>query len=499
MAKKNKEVSLIVLKKIYFLVGCHDLYGEDALKTIAADANAIVSFLNEKFATCVEIAPAMVLRNAGEITLACQKASAEPDCCGIIAWMHTFSPAKMWIRGLQSLSKPLLHLHTQIQEKIPYDTIDMDFMNLNQSAHGDREFGFLCTRMHIQRHVVVGYYKHPEVLAQIQQFAEIAKAIHFSRNVLVAQFGGTMREVADTDGDRVELQSHFGWNVNTYGIGDLVKVIDKVPEEQIDLKMAEYQAKYEIKTNDINAIREQAKYEIGLESFLKSGGFEAFTDTFQDLTGFKQLPALAVQNLMSRGIGFGAEGDYKTAALCAVLTQMAKDRIGATGFMEDYTYDLTQKEEIVLGAHMAEVSPVFAAEKPTIEVHKLSIGERRPPARLVFEGITGEAIAVSIIDLGNRFRLVAAEIELVKQPKPMPKLPVARLMWRLKPDFKTGAAAWIYAGGGHHTVVSTALTLDDLRLYAKLTNTELVTIDQKTTLDSLQKELETLDLLSKLR
>jgi len=498
MAKKNKEVSLVVLKKLYFLVGCHDLYGEEALKTIATDASSIVSFLNEKVAPCIEIASAMVLRNADEITAAFQKASADPECVGVIAWMHTFSPAKMWIRGLQVLTKPLLHLHTQIQEKIPYDTIDMDFMNLNQSAHGDREFGFLTARMNILRHVIVGYYKHPDVITQIQQFAEITKAIHFSRNLRVAQIGGTMREVADTDGDRVELESHFGWNVNSYGIGDLVKVIDKVPEEQIDLKMAEYQSKYEIKTNDINAIREQAKYEIGLDSFLTSGRFDAFTDTFQDLTGLKQLPALAVQNLMSKGIGFAAEGDYKTSALGAVMAQMAKDRVGATGFMEDYTYDLSPKEELVLGAHMAEVSPVFAAGKPTIEVHKLAIGERRPPARLVFEGITGDAIAVSIIDLGNRFRLVAAEIELVKQPKPMPKLPVARLMWRLKPDFKTGAAAWIYAGGGHHTIVSTALKLDDIRLFAKLTGTELITIDSLTNIDQFQRELESLNLLAKL-
>jgi L-arabinose isomerase len=464
------------MKTLYFITGSQDLYGEDTLKQVAVDSKKIADFLNEKLKDTVGIVWQPTVRSSEEIRAMCVKASTDENCVGIITWMHTFSPAKMWIKGLQLLTKPMLHLHTQINEKLPYDAIDMDFMNLNQSAHGDREFGFICARLNIPREIVVGYYEHASTVERIRKFAQVAKSIDFSKNLKVAMFGSNMREVAVTDGDRVESQIRYGWEVNYYGIGDLVAQIERVTEREIAARVEQYKSLYELNTSRLDAVSEQARYDIALERFLTAGGFGAYTDTFQDLHGLKQLPGLATQRQMARGIGFGAEGDYKTAALNAVLCKMAEGRNGATGFMEDYTYDLTPGQELVLGAHMLEVSPAFAATKPKIEVHALGIGDREPPARLVFDGVQGDAVAVCMTDMGDCFRLIVANIELVAQPKDMPKLPVARLMWRLKPDFKTGARAWIEAGGGHHTVVSTALTADDLRLFARFTNTEIVVI-----------------------
>lgn len=476
------------MAKLYFITGSQDLYGDDTLRLVAEDSKVIAEYLDGKLCDVVNVEWKPTVRNSAEIMSVCRDASADDECIGVITWMHTFSPAKMWIKGLQLLNKPMLHLHTQANEKLPYDTIDMDFMNLNQSAHGDREFGFINARLGIPREVVVGFYQHDDVIVQIRQFAEVAGAVSFSKNLKLAMFGSNMRHVAVTDGDRVESQVHFGWEVNYYGIGDLVELIGQVKDAEVEALMEEYREAYEINTNDIDSVREQAKYEIALGRFMTKGGFGAYTDTFEDLHNLKQLPGLATQRLMAKGYGFGAEGDYKSAALGAVLFEMAKHRKGATGFMEDYTYDFV--DELVLGAHMLEVSPTFAATKPKIEVHPLGIGGKNAPARLVFDGVKGDAVAVCMTDMGDRFRIVAAEIELVKQPKAMPKLPVARLMWKLKPDFKTSAAAWIYAGGGHHTVVSSALTMDDIRLFAKLTRTELVAIDRETNLKALQKELE---------
>ena len=473
--------------KLYFITGSQDLYGEKTLEQVAEDSRRIASCLDRALEGTISVEWKPTVRNAEEISRICREASSDDDCVGVITWMHTFSPAKMWIKGLQLLTKPLLHLHTQANERLPYDKIDMDFMNLNQSAHGDREFGFILARLHIQHEVAVGYYEDPEVVAQIRRFAEVAKAISFSRNLKVAMFGSNMREVSVTDGDRVESQIRYGWEVNYYGIGDLVQKVDEATVLEIDEKMAQYRSEYEMDAHISEAVREQARYEIALERFLSEGGFGAFTDTFQDLHGLKQLPGLATQRMMAKGYGFGAEGDYKTAALGAVLGKMAEGRNGATGFMEDYTYDFV--DGLVLGAHMLEVSPVFAASKPKLEVHPLGIGGKNAPARLVFDGVCGNGIAVCMTDMGDRFRLIAAQIELVAQPKAMPNLPVARVMWTLKPDFKTGAAAWLYAGGGHHTVVSTALTMDDLRLFAKLTQTELIVIDETTNLQKLQSEL----------
>ena len=475
-----------MVSKLYFITGSQDLYGEKTLEQVALDSKRIAAYLNEELKGTAEIEWKPTVLNSEGIIAVCREASAEEACVGVITWMHTFSPAKMWIKGLQLLNKPLLHLHTQANERLPYDSIDMDFMNLNQSAHGDREFGFILARLKIPHEVAVGFYQDTEVLAKIRRFCEVAKAIAYSNNLKVAMFGCNMREVAVTDGDRVESQIRYGWEVNYYGIGDLATRINEVSELEIDDLMAQYRSEYEMAAPASAAVREQARYEIALERFLKEGSFGAYTDTFQDLHGLRQLPGLATQRMMAKGYGFGAEGDYKTAALGAVLGKMAECRSGATGFMEDYTYDFA--DGLVLGSHMLEVPPSFAKSRPRVEVHPLGIGGKDAPARLVFDGVQGEGIAVCMTDMGNRFRLIAAQIELVAQPKPMPRLPVARIMWKLKPDFKTGAAAWLYAGGGHHTVVSTALKMEDLRLFAKLTRTELFAIDETTDLNKMQAE-----------
>ena len=470
------------MKKLYFIAGSQDLYGEAVLKQVASDAKDMAAFLNDRLLPKVAVEYAATVRDSDEAENVLVSASADKECIGVICWMHTFSPAKMWIRGLQALNKPMLHLHTQHNEKLPYATINMDFMNLNQSAHGDRELGFICARLGVKRRVVVGYYKHPETIAAIRKFADVALAMNFSHGMKVAMFGNNMRDVAVTDGDRVESEIRYGWNVNYYAVGDLVSLVDKVTEGEIDGQMAEYAKKYDRATENIAAVREQAKYQVALEKFIKKEHIRAFTDTFQDLYGLRQLPGLAVQDIMAGGIGFGPEGDYKTSALMAVMCKMAEGRKGATAFMEDYTYDLTPGAEKELAAHMLEVSPVFAATKPQIQVHPLGIGGKEDPARLVFDGIEGDAIAVSMVDMGTHFRLICAKIKLIKQPEPMPELPVARLMWQILPDFKTGAAAWIYAGGAHHAVVSTALTPEDIRLFAELTDTEIIVIDENTKL-----------------
>ncbi|MCD8295818.1 MAG: L-arabinose isomerase [Clostridia bacterium] len=473
------------MKSIYFITGSQDLYGEETLVQVAKDSKEMVSFLAEKLKDRVQLIWCPTVIDADSCEDICLKATADKECVGVICWMHTFSPAKMWIRGLQALQKPMLHLHTQYNEKLPYGSIDMDFMNLNQSAHGDREFGFICTRLGIRRQVVAGYYRHEDVIAEIRRFADVAIAMSFSHGMRVAMLGNNMRDVAVTDGDRVESEIRYGWSVNYYGLGDVTDIISAVTEAETDAKMADYLTRYDMNTDDVASVREQARYQVALEKFMAAERISAITDTFQDLHGMEQLPGLAIQDLMAKGVGFGPEGDYKTSALMAVLLAMAEGREGATAFLEDYTYDLTQANELELASHMLEVSPVFASSRPKIEVHPLGIGGKNPPARLVFDGIQGDAIAVSMIDLGDRFRLVCAKIELIKQPAPMPKLPVAQLMWKHIPDFKTSASAWIYAGGAHHAVVSTALTIEDIRLYAKLTGTELVVIDENTTLSSL--------------
>jgi len=475
------------MNKLYFVVGSQDLYGEECLRQVAEDAGKMVEFLNEKLAgrAVFELLPTVVTSEKCIENM--RKVNCDDECVGVVTWMHTFSPAKMWIKGIQELRKPLLHLHTQFGEKLPYDEIDMDFMNLNQSAHGDREYAFILARMNVPHEVVAGYYQHEAVIEKIGRFADVAGAIAYSKNLKVAAFGNNMREVAVTDGDRVETQIRYGWETNYFAVGDLVDIINGLTDAEVDAKMAEYESKYTMATDNIDSVREQAKYEVALEKFMAETGIKAYTDTFQDLHGMKQLPGIASQNLMAKGIGFGPEGDYKISAFSAVLMKMSEAREGATGFIEDYTYDLTPGEELELASHMLEVPPQFAATKPEIQVHPLGIGGKEDPARLVFDGITGDGIQVTLVDMGDRFRIICADIELMKQPRPMPKLPVARIMYRHKPDFSIGTAAWCYAGGAHHSVVSTALTRDDIAMFARLTGTELITIGDDTTEADLQK------------
>ncbi len=467
--------------KLYLVVGSQDLYGDDCLKQVAEDAKKMAAFLDDKIKDVARVEVLPTVLNSDVCIEDIRKVESDDDCVGIITWMHTFSPAKMWIKGLQMLRKPLLHLHTQANEFLPYDSIDMDFMNLNQAAHGDREYGFILARLGIPHQVTAGYYEHEDVVADIRKFAEVAKAVAFSRHLKVAAFGNNMREVAVTDGDRVETQICYGWETNYYALGDLVKIVNAVTEEEVDKKMEEYTSKYTMKTDKVDAVREQAKYEVALDKFLANKGIGAFTDTFQDLYGLKQLPGISIQNLMGKGVGFGPEGDYKIAAFSAVLMKMAEKREGATGFIEDYTYDLTAGSELELASHMLEVPVSFAATKPEIDVIPLGIGNKEDPARLIFDGVTGDAIQVTLVDMGDHFRIICADIELVKQPKVMPKLPVARIMYRHKPNFKIGTAAWCYAGGAHHSVVSTSLTKEDIANFARFTNTELIIIDDTMT------------------
>ncbi len=470
------------MKKLYFITGSQDLYGQEVLKTVAEDSKQMVAFLDKEMQGSVAIEFLGVVRDAETCFDYILKANFDKECIGVITWMHTFSPAKMWIKALKRLQKPLLHLHTQFNRELPYESIDMDFMNLNQSAHGDREFGFLATRMKIKQYIVAGYYKDEEFIAEVRRFADVCLGIDRSLSLRVAMFGSNMRDVSVTDGDRVQSEIDFGWNVNYYGIGDLVKFVNQVEEKEIDAQYEEYLKKYTLATENIDSIREQAKYEVALKKFIKKERIDAFTDNFQDLYGLRQLPGIAVQDLMAQGIGFGAEGDYKTAALTVCLQEIAKNRKGATGFIEDYTYDLTKGEEVELGAHMLEVPPMFAKDKPQIEVHHLGIGNKEDPARLVFDSISGEGLQITMADMGDHFRIIAAKIQLIDQPKPMPKLPVARIMWKLIPDFKIGSAAWLKYGGGHHSVITTALKMEDIKLFCELTGTELCIIDENTKL-----------------
>ncbi|MCR5304827.1 MAG: L-arabinose isomerase [Lachnospiraceae bacterium] len=462
--------------KIYFIVGSQDLYGEECLKQVAADAEEMVKFLGEKLKgnARIELLPTVVTSDTCIQDM--RKAQCDDECVGVITWMHTFSPAKMWIKGLQELRKPLLHLHTQANEKLPYDDIDMDFMNLNQAAHGDREYGFILARMGVPHETVAGFYKHDKVVEKIGKFADVAKAVAFSHSLQIATFGNNMRDVAVTGGDKVESQIVYGWETRYYAVGELVNIINNVTDKEIEDQYNEYTANYTVATDNIDAVKEQAKYEVGLKKFIKEHNIGAFTDTFQDLHGLRQLPGIAAQDLMGKGIGFGPEGDYKIAAMSAILMKMAESRKGATGFIEDYTYDLTEGQELELASHMLEVPVSFAAGKPEIQVHPLGIGGKEDPARLVFDGITGDAVQVTMVDMGDRFRIICADIELVKQPKPMPKLPVARIMFRHKPDFERGTAAWCEAGGAHHAVVSTALTREDIAAFAKYTGSEFIAI-----------------------
>jgi L-arabinose isomerase len=480
--KKNKEV--------WFITGSQHLYGPQTLKQVAADSIRIATSLDKSPKISQKIVFKPVLTSPESIFELCSQANNAVNCIGLIAWMHTFSPAKMWIRGLSVLNKPLLHFHTQLNRDIPWETIDMDFMNLNQSAHGDREFGFIGSRMRLNRKVVVGHYQDTEAIDRIAVWIRAATAYDDAMNMKVARFGDNMRDVAVTEGNKVSAQMKMGYSVYGYGIGDLVKAVNDVSTSAIKKLIAEYGAEYKMTKAVANSetLSEAARIELGMEAFLKAGNFKAFTTTFEDLHGLKQLPGIAVQRLMAKGYGFGAEGDWKTAAIVRSMKVMSSGLKGGTSFMEDYTYHLDPKGMRVLGAHMLEVCPSIAQGKPSLEIHQLSIGGKADPARLVFKTSPGNAINVSVIDLGNRFRMIVNEVEVVKCPD-MPKLPVASVLWKPMPDLKTGAATWILAGGAHHTGFSTAIGQEYLQDFAGMLGVEFLLIDGKCSLKEFKNEL----------
>ncbi|CAM3403255.1 L-arabinose isomerase [Marinicrinis lubricantis] len=488
--------------EFWFVTGSQHLYGPETLLEVEEHSKTMVKGLNEDGALPFNIVFKPVLTTPESIRKLCLEANGDENCGGIITWMHTFSPAKMWIAGLTELRKPLLHLHTQFNQDIPWDSIDMDFMNLNQSAHGDREYGFIGTRMGIARKVVVGYWEHAQVKQRIAGWMQTAAAYLESYSLKVARFGDNMRQVAVTEGDKVEAQIKFGWSINGYGIGDLVQRVNEVSDTQLKQLLNEYGEMYEIPNEVKNtpalweSVQEQAKIELGLKAFLQEGGFSAFTTTFEDLHGMKQLPGLAVQRLMEQGYGFGGEGDWKTAALVRLMKMVAGGE--GTSFMEDYTYHFEPGNELILGAHMLEVCPTIAAGKPKIAVHPLSIGGKEDPARLIFEGRDGAAVNASLIDMGNRFRLIINEVDAVQPKEDMPNLPVARVLWKPQPSLSESAEAWIYAGGAHHTVFSYKVTTEQLVDWASMAGIECVIINKDTHLLSFRNQLQWNDLFWKL-
>jgi L-arabinose isomerase len=481
--------------ELWFVTGSQHLYGAETLKHVDADSKAIATALDKLDAIPLKVVFKPVLTTADSITSICVEANSSPKCAGLIAWMHTFSPAKMWISGLKKLNKPLLHFHTQFNRDIPWSEIDMDFMNLNQAAHGDREFGYICSRLRLERKVVVGHWQDKDAVNAIAVWARAALAALDARSLKVARFGDNMRDVAVTEGNKVSAQLKLDYQVHGYGVGDLASAVGKVSDKQVAVLVKQYGDEYKASSKVLAspAIKEAARIEIGMRSFLDKGGFRAFTTTFEDLHGLVQLPGLAVQRLMADGYGFGAEGDWKTAALVRSMKVMAQGLKGGTSFMEDYTYNLDPKNMAVLGAHMLEVCPTIAAGKPTLEVHPLGIGGKADPARLIFRTSTGKAIVASMIEMGDRFRLIVNTMKVIDCP-PMPRLPVASVLWKPDPGLKVAATAWIYAGGAHHTGFSQALTADHMADFAAMTGTEFVLIDEKCQIDEFKKELRWNDL-----
>lgn len=477
-------------KEVWFVTGSQHLYGAETLKQVAIDSAEIAATFDKSPKISKKIVFKPVLTTPESITELCTEANNSKNCIGLITWMHTFSPAKMWIKGLSILNKPFLHLHTQMNRDIPWESIDMNFMNLNQSAHGDREFGFIGARMRLNRKIVVGHWQDQETVDRIAVWVRAAAAFDDALNMKIARFGDNMRDVAVTEGNKVSAQMKMGYSVYGYGISDLVKFVDEVSPAVIKKHISEYGSEYKLSkaVAGSETLKEAARIEIGMENFLKAGGFKAFTTTFEDLHGLKQLPGLAVQRLMSKGYGFGAEGDWKTSALVRSMKVMANGLKGGTSFMEDYTYHLNPKGMRVLGAHMLEVCPSIALGKPAIEVHPLSIGGKEDPARLVFKSSLGDAINVSVIDMGNRFRMIVNEVEVVKCPE-MPKLPVASVLWKPLPNLKTAAAAWIFAGGAHHTGFSNAIDAEYLEDFAGMMGIEYLLIGKNCDLTSFKNEI----------
>ena len=480
--------------EVWFVTGSQHLYGEEALKQVDEDSKKIVEALTQSGKLAVNVVFKPVLTTPEAIYELCLEANTAKNCIGLITWMHTFSPAKMWIAGLNTLRKPFAHLHTQFNRDIPWSTIDMDFMNLNQSAHGGREFGFIGARMRRARKVIVGHWQDDEVLAQLDAWLRAAVAWHDAQGLKIARFGDNMRQVAVTEGDKVEAQLRLGYAVNGYGLGDLVQHVNAATDAEVDQLVAEYEAQYVVAEalrpdgSQRESLRDAARIELGIRAFLEEGGFKAFTTTFENLHGLKQLPGIAVQRLMAEGYGFGAEGDWKTAALVRAMKVMATGLEGGSSFMEDYTYHLNPNDMKVLGAHMLEICPSIAEGKPSMEIHPLSIGGKADPVRLVFNTPAGPGLNASIIDLGNRFRLIVNTVDVVPPDEPLPKLPVARTVWVPQPNLKVAAATWILAGGAHHTGFSQAVTVEHLEDFAEMAGLEFLLIDENTTLSEFKKE-----------
>ncbi len=481
--------------EVWFITGSQHLYGPETLKKVAEHSQEIAKGLNGSSSIPVKVVFKPVLVSPDAITELCQDANNSPKCIGLITWCHTFSPSKMWINGLKQLRKPICHLHTQYNRDIPWGTIDMDFMNMNQAAHGDREHGFIMTRLRIARKVVVGFWKEQSVQAKLGAWARAAAAWHDWQGAKFVRFGDNMREVAVTEGDKVAAQLKFGYSVNTHGVGDLVKAVNEVSDKDIDGLVSEYESTYEVAADlrkggkRAKSIREAAKIELGLRAFLGSSGFKGFTTTFEDLHGLVQLPGLAPQRLMNDGYGFAGEGDWKTAALVRAMKVMASGLKGGTSFMEDYTYHLEPGNQLVLGAHMLEICPSIADGKASLEVHPLGIGGKADPARLVFNVPSGAGINVALMDMGNRFRFLINEVDCIAPEHAMPKLPVARAVWKCRPNFEDACACWIHAGGAHHTGFSQAVTTEMIEDFATIAGIELAIIDAKTTVRDFQQTL----------
>lgn len=484
--------------EFWFIVGSQSLYGGEVLATVADRAAEMAEKMSAKLP--YPLVYKVTAMSNSQISDIIREANHDSRCAGIVTWCHTFSPSKMWINGLTALQKPWCHFATQYGREIPNEEIDMDFMNLNQSAHGDREHGFIGARLRVPRKVIAGYWQDDEPVRRLGEWMRAAAGAAVSRTMRVMRFGDNMREVAVTEGDKVEVQTRLGWQVNTWAVGDLTAEMAKVKEPEIDALMADYAGNYDLATDDIHAVRYQAREEIAIKRMMDREGCLAFTDTFQDLYGMEQLPGLAAQHLMAQGYGFGGEGDWKVAAMTAILKAMGEGGNGASAFMEDYTYHLVPGQEYSLGAHMLEVCPSVAADRPRIETHYLGIGmNERDPARLVFEGKAGAAVVASLVDMGGRLRLVVQDIEAVKPIMPMPNLPVARVMWRAVPDLVTGLECWITAGGAHHTVLSYDVTAEMLRDWAKIMDIEFVHITKDSTPEKLEEELFLKDLAWKLK
>ncbi len=473
--------------EFWFVVGTQFLYGEDIFETINSHASEMCEEWSKKMPCAIKAVPCV--KTSSEILDVMRKANSDEKCAGVITWMHTFSPSKAWIAGFSELKKPFLHVNTQYNRDIPWNEIDMDFMNLNQSAHGDREHGYITARMRLKRKVIAGYWKDEAFQKKMEVWMRAAVGAAESRKVHVLRISDNMRNVAVTDGDKIEAQIKLGWQVDHYGVCDVIREVENVTEAEIDEQMAEYEKYYTMDTDNIDAVRYQAKEEVGIKKFLEKHNFNAFHTNFEDLQALKQLPGLASQDLMRQGYGFGAEGDWKVAAMLRVMKCMAEGLDGGTVFMEDYTYHFEPGNEMLLGSHMLEVCPTCAAERPKIQVHPLGIGDREDPARLVFKAQTGKGIVVTLVDMGDRLRMICNDVECKEQVNDMPKLPVAGVLWKPLPCLQTSAEAWIYAGGAHHSVLSYSLTADNMRDFAEIMGIEFVHINENTEINEFRKEL----------